>query len=109
MDSKELALILLDKKEYGAFSVHKLEKVGEKYDCTLKEPAYRGKNPFYYYPARGLDTELEAMETAVIHVIKTGGLTEIVSREKTNEEELVKKKKKEKVIKKDEETPESSI
>lgn len=108
MDSRELAQILLDKKEYGVYSLHKLVMVGEKYDCSIKENTRRGRNPFYFYPSKGSDTELDAIESAVIHIIKTGGLSEIVSREPVIIVEE-KKKKKEKVVKKDEETPESSL
>jgi hypothetical protein len=107
MDSRELAEILLNKKIYGAYSIHILESVGDKYNCSLKEDTGRSKS--YIYPHKGADSELDAIEGAVNHVIQTGGLSEISRTIKESSVELKKKAKKEKVVKNDEEPSESSV
>ena len=109
MDSREVAEKLFSNKKFELFHLHKLEQVGDKYNWILKQDSPFSKNGFYIYSFKGADTEIDAIEGAVLHVIQTGGMMSITVRKIEVEEPKKKKKEKVKEVVVNEEPPESSL
>ncbi len=119
MDTREAAEKLLKDKSLGVYTLHKLEKIGDKYSCTIRETNPRSKNGFYLYPFKDAATEIDAIEGAVIHVMHTGGMPNISSRNVVKEEATNKRARRNKILanietfgrdkESNEESPESSV
>ncbi len=119
MDTSEVAEKLLKDKEFEIYTLHKLEKVGDKYNCTIKEIAPKSKNGFYLYSFKDGITEIDAVEGAVIHVMNTGGMGNVLRKTSVKEETTPKRIRRNKVLantesfgrdkESNEKSPESSV
>lgn len=95
MNTHELSKLIKEDKKYNNFVIDKLEKVGEKFNCILKQKSSFSSRGFYVYSFKEGNTELEAIEGVIINAKKLGEFTEIeyVLKDTPKKEKQSKKKK----------------